>query len=626
MSTEDEYKFTCPRPRSTRACDKCRSRKIRCLPSEQPSSACRRCIKFGYDCTLTSSHYPTGNDHSSANNPSKSGSSESQNEDVVAALFKHAPKHGDQSVQMCEMHRQMMRKQLLGDDTSCSAQGTFHGATTPLPTPISTSNAEYKSLRVSMKEADELLSHFQSKKVYFPFVDVPDNLTAASMAKTRPFLFLAILTISTTQRPLLQRKLDERFRRVLSERIVLQGEKSLDYAQGLLVYLAWHPIHIRPLNNQLFQYLQILRSMLSDLRLDQKLHEMAARNACLGCYNLSSLLSLGFQRRSDSTIYESMKSAIDETTTDDKHHSHQTLLSRTQMLWETVARASEQGSDNLPKGSLSFHLQIQDLEGKIRFDAPEAASLRISILSLKVVTAYLPWTVHRPSSSHRSSSEPCAPQYQPVENLKEARSCLAEIQGFFDYFLSIPLDKYIYFSLREWCQLILTISTASQICFLTYPFMDTQWYEFQIKARSRMQIYLESLLHRMSTLSVSKTGDAPDIFSMFQSVLDVVLETYAVAKINSPLQSVSDHLGTEDTDSPSVVETSTTSRRCPMMNGTIKQTEFWEAVQQSNTLCRGGTEAKSSGRYSGAFGAGMDGLFDDAQDWPSLFSEWVSFT
>ncbi|RAK80149.1 Zn(II)2Cys6 transcription factor domain-containing protein [Aspergillus fijiensis CBS 313.89] len=621
MSTQDEYKFMCPRPRSTRACESCRSRKVRCLPSEKPSSACRRCIKLGYDCTLTSSN----NEHSSTNNPSRSSSSGVQNEDVVASLFRNAPKHGDQSA-MCELHRQMMRKQLLGDDTSRGAQETSHSTTTPPLTQTSTSNTDYKNLRVSMKEADELLSHFQSKKVYFPFVDVPDNISAASMAKTRPFLFLAILTISATRRPLLQRKLDERFRRVLSERIVLQGDKSLDYVQGLLVYLAWHPIHLRPLNNQMWQYVQILRGMLSDLRFDQRLHETAARNACLGCYNLSSLFALGFQRRSDSTLYEIIKSTIEGTAPIDQDNSHHTLLSKTQMLWETVARTSEQGGDNLPNCSLSFHLQIQDIERKIRSETSETASLRISILSLKVVTAYLPWMVHSPSSSRKSPHHPRSFEYQPCEHVKEARSCLAEIRGFFDYFLSLPADQYIYFSIREWCQLILTISTASQICFLIHPFMNTQWYDFQTKARSTMRIYLESLLHRMTTLSVSKTGATPDIFCMFRSVLDVVLEAYAVARINSPLQSDPDPSVTEGTDSPSVGATSTTSRRCPMMNGSIKQTEFWEAVQQSNTLCGGVPEATSSDRYAGAFGAGMDGLFDDAQDWPSLFSEWVSFT
>lgn len=265
----------------------------------------QRCIKLGYDCTLTSSN----NEQPSTINPSRSSTREIQNEDVVASLFRNAPKHGDQSAQMCELHRQMMRKQLLGDYTSRGAQETSHSATTPPLTQTSISNTEYKNLRVSLKEADELLSHFQSKKVYFPFVDIPENILAASMAKTRPFVFLAILTISATRRPLLQRKLDERFRRVLSERIVLQGDKSLDYVQGLLVYLAWycrprlfimravadvgvasrHPIHIRPLNNQMWQYVQILRGMLSDLKFDQKLHETAARNACLGCYNLSSL-------------------------------------------------------------------------------------------------------------------------------------------------------------------------------------------------------------------------------------------------------------------------------------------------------------------------------------------------
>ncbi|KAL4876295.1 hypothetical protein BJY04DRAFT_200223 [Aspergillus karnatakaensis] len=46
MGTETE--FVCPRPRNTRACDKCRARKTRCLPQKKPSeaAACQRFILY----------------------------------------------------------------------------------------------------------------------------------------------------------------------------------------------------------------------------------------------------------------------------------------------------------------------------------------------------------------------------------------------------------------------------------------------------------------------------------------------------------------------------------------------------------------------------------------------------
>lgn len=59
------------------------------------------------------------------------------------------------------------------------------------------------------------------------------------MAVNSPFLLMAILNVCSSRVPSLQQRVDERFRRVLSERIVFQGEKNLDYLQGLLVYIAW---------------------------------------------------------------------------------------------------------------------------------------------------------------------------------------------------------------------------------------------------------------------------------------------------------------------------------------------------------------------------------------------------
>ncbi|KAL4871181.1 hypothetical protein BDV12DRAFT_31932 [Aspergillus spectabilis] len=58
---EPEIEFVCPRPRNTRACDKCRARKIRCLPGKRPSEVdtCQRCSKFGYACTYEPASQPT---------------------------------------------------------------------------------------------------------------------------------------------------------------------------------------------------------------------------------------------------------------------------------------------------------------------------------------------------------------------------------------------------------------------------------------------------------------------------------------------------------------------------------------------------------------------------------------
>ena len=159
----------------------------------------------------------------------------SNGDDVISGLFQNKPEEKDQVTQLRELHRGVLQGQIAGD-------GDRH---TPIDTTSSAGDdVEYEStsskINLTMHEAEELLLQFRQRRVYFPFIEVPEETTAASMAASRPFLLLAILTVSLTRKPFLQKRLDERFRRVLSERIIFYGEKSMDYVQGLLVYMAWY--------------------------------------------------------------------------------------------------------------------------------------------------------------------------------------------------------------------------------------------------------------------------------------------------------------------------------------------------------------------------------------------------
>jgi hypothetical protein len=93
--------------------------------------------------------------------------------------------------------------------------------------------------KLSLKEAELLLSAFREKALMFPFVVVPPEATVPSLARHSPFQLLAILTAASNSDPLLRRQLDHEFRRILSSKVILGGQKSLDYLQGLLVYIAW---------------------------------------------------------------------------------------------------------------------------------------------------------------------------------------------------------------------------------------------------------------------------------------------------------------------------------------------------------------------------------------------------
>uniref|UniRef100_A0A093UR65 Uncharacterized protein n=1 Tax=Talaromyces marneffei PM1 TaxID=1077442 RepID=A0A093UR65_TALMA len=103
-----------------------------------------------------------------------------------------------------------------------------------------------------MSQVDTMVQSYQLKTAYFPFVSIPENITAETLCQKWPFLLLSILVISSADEPILQKALDERFRKVLATRVVMQGEKSLDYLHGLLVYLSCIAMGFRRSNNFTF--------------------------------------------------------------------------------------------------------------------------------------------------------------------------------------------------------------------------------------------------------------------------------------------------------------------------------------------------------------------------------------
>ncbi|CAK96740.1 uncharacterized protein An08g09620 [Aspergillus niger] len=633
----DSYKFICPRPRTSKACDPCRTRKIRCIPNEKGSGtdACRRCAKLGYICIISGSVPSMISEKSPRSQVVKAPTHHGN--DVVSVLFQKKPKEEeDQVMQLRKLHRGLLQGQTVEEGDICTPRDTT-------PNVGDAVDCESRSSRMdlNMNEAEELLLQFRQQRAYFPFIEVPEVTTAASMAASQPFLLLAILTVSLTRKPLLQKRLDERFRRVLSERIIFYGEKSMDYVQGLLVYMAWRPLHIRPLSRQGSQFMQILVTMIIDLKLTENMHDKAARDVCLGCFSLSSLLSVGFRRRGDDGAYKYLKEAVDANKRLKQPYDERFQLSELHVLFEEIIRCQfEYSSMKCPitkkqkveekMESLRLELQIFErvhnvnssmhinLSQPLCTDIP-TVPLRLFMLSLKVHIALLPFRILDPRSSNIANHE----------NLfDQATSCVTEIRSFFEYFLSIPQDQYISFSIRDWCQLILTISASSHICFLSPAQMSPTWNDFRTRTRSSMLIYLESLSHRMSRLSVTKTGDTPDVFFMFKSVLDIVLSTYAPAsgESSSPMSMGSrgeSSIG-EDICQDVAAGPPTPSTRCPMVNGSIRESEFWEVMKQSDLFLEGlGNGSNGQDMFTSGI-SGVDSLLGDCADWPSIFSEWVN--
>lgn len=254
---------------------------------------------------------------------------EEENSSAVYIKIKRLPPLDSRdSVSQMHLHHQEAFQKLLPTDNQCSFPTT---PATTVQTPQSTQNNEPEieqgptDRSITINQAEELLQGFHGIKHFFPFVVIPEDASIKSLSRNSPFLLLAMLCAASAKDIQLVYQLDHEFKRVLSEKVICEGRRSLDFLQGLLVYIAWlvvrnnrrfrltlnrYPCHLRPKNRQAFMYINLALSILDDLGigrreiftiglcLDNVEYEglqddfgcftKAAQRAYLGCYYLSS--------------------------------------------------------------------------------------------------------------------------------------------------------------------------------------------------------------------------------------------------------------------------------------------------------------------------------------------------
>ena len=73
----------------------------------------------------------------------------------------------------------------------------------------------------------------------FPFVIIPDRVSAAELAQTKPFLYRTVLMAASYHDKTGQTRMTKEIFQYLSAHMIIASEKSLDLLQGLLVLMAW---------------------------------------------------------------------------------------------------------------------------------------------------------------------------------------------------------------------------------------------------------------------------------------------------------------------------------------------------------------------------------------------------
>ncbi|CAG8982669.1 hypothetical protein HYALB_00006067 [Hymenoscyphus albidus] len=175
---------------------------------------------------------------------------------------------------------------------------------------------------LSAEKASLLFDTYVTKMApHLPAVVFPKGTTAAEIRKTKPTLFLAILSASSGMIfPELQRTLTKEVMSIYAERIIMNGEKTLELIQALHISTLWYwpPEHFEEL--KFYQFIHIAAVMAIDIGMGKRNkpkkakfaglwrdspwrrtpypdpESAEARRAWLACYFLCCTASMGLRR------------------------------------------------------------------------------------------------------------------------------------------------------------------------------------------------------------------------------------------------------------------------------------------------------------------------------------------
>ncbi|KAI0430442.1 hypothetical protein F5Y09DRAFT_355962 [Xylaria sp. FL1042] len=253
------------------ACLQCYKAKCRCVPNAH-GQTCERCHRLKKRCQPSDSIRSRAA-RKAEESDSRIAQLESKIETLVSAMQSIVSSSGssislDQPLN--EENISLLASSLAGIQTnSISTNSSIGDQPTPQSdnllqdtTPVSASPSI-----ISQIQAEKCLNFFRSRMLpCFPFIDLAPSLTAEQLRQNRPFLFQAILTVTTfsTQKKL---ALAEDLKRSLFTSTLLNVESSIDLLLGLLTYLAWSTDAFLGRADLISRLMMLATSLVYDLRL-----------------------------------------------------------------------------------------------------------------------------------------------------------------------------------------------------------------------------------------------------------------------------------------------------------------------------------------------------------------------
>ncbi|EPS36339.1 hypothetical protein H072_10149 [Dactylellina haptotyla CBS 200.50] len=338
---------------------------------------------------------------------------------------------------------------------------------------------------VTEAEAEQYLANFREMATHFPFYIFPPGATAASLRKSKPVLLLAMLTTGSGREKRVQTVLERDFRKVFSERIIMNGEKNLELLQSGLIYLGWFQCHFSPKTQIFLQMIYIFISLVTELGYDRKpdrdksapaggagldgnttsprfsengdsvvspgkleereLRSKEIRRAFLGCWWLTNAISIDFRKRIPMHYSDYMRKCQQSFVDNPEFESdkYMVVLLRLQKFQEDVCETYRYhdpeiaGKQDLLRIQLSlkaFQSQLRDLEREISYLDPRHPAFDAIYPSYFAMGMYL-HEIGLHMTPPPPSTSPFAPSFAQeytTERINILSECLSYCKKFLD--------------------------------------------------------------------------------------------------------------------------------------------------------------------------------------------------
>jgi hypothetical protein len=269
--------------RTAHACESCRHLKVRCLSNDNLSiRKCQRCARLNQECIIK----PRGPRKPRKRTDARVGELEKQVEALRAAFSESAapeispPSVGDSSDSAAIRHDHGNALAAEGGAwVNLTPTSSKIHSEAPLPscsvTPIAVSQSHTSSpakearrtLTPSIKT--DLFSKFNAELIqHLPVALFLDGEDAAMAEARSPTLFLAAITAAAGNSDFeVHSMLHDQLAQDLATRIVIDGEKSIELVQALLIAAAFHNLPGGFKNTKFYQYIHMAAIMAIDLGL-----------------------------------------------------------------------------------------------------------------------------------------------------------------------------------------------------------------------------------------------------------------------------------------------------------------------------------------------------------------------